>query len=639
MARTILGEQNIVTLAYGGANPVTVNGLGGTNVKSFATGDGVTDDTTAFQAALDAAEDGILFLPAGTYLIKGTIYFGNVHIIGEHRNSVIIKCVDDGTWSENGTGIGRDNAMLLPKTDISAAYGFTEVNTFFENITFQYTLGVDNSNMWRCMMFRQWRAGGMRNVTMEAVSGINTLASIALEINEGSDWLTFEKCVFDNRDIGYDAETNGGAVFVRARNSQATHGFVWDQCEFYNNTRDETVAVYTDIGFVGPLYQHSFYDCYIEMPTQNFSGLVIRNEEQASPSDYQVRIDGLRIVVDGTRNITCRGIQLEDCPALITNSEIIINDVGATSTGFQAFRAINEGVTPEQRPTLINCHVYVTDTLSVDLVSAFSGTLDLINCGTSVSGTGNINICLEDITGTVQGGTFTGTDNLVADNVARIVGAELHGECINCYDIQDTTFEIDTNTFNAARPISNTANAKPITNLRNITVNVSGTNTIDLVYLINAATTVRVNGIYVAGDATNMASIRPSILNTTNVIFADELKSITYYDGTTYTRFTDDAVVFTVGGGAVMPGLKVVEFDSTTARAATIADFVNHQGIFMVRCVTAPSSGSHTLTLTSGTFDGTNNVASLDAVSDQLVVAVDPAGNGVVITNNNVVLS
>jgi|GEM_PF-6969280 len=68
-----------------------------------ARGDGVTDDTAALQAALDALEDGQgLYIPAGTYLIAPTnttdyilrITTERIAIFGESRETSIIKIKD-----------------------------------------------------------------------------------------------------------------------------------------------------------------------------------------------------------------------------------------------------------------------------------------------------------------------------------------------------------------------------------------------------------------------------------------------------------------------------------------------------------------------------------------------------------------
>ena len=86
--------------------------------------------------------------------------------------------------------------------------------------------------------------------------------------------------------------------------------------------------------------------------------------------------------------------------------------------------------------------------------------------------------------------------------------------------------------------------------------------------------------------------------------------------------------------GAVTPGMRIVELNhATVAIAATIADFAAHPGIFIVKNTSASGTAAHTLTLTSGTFDGTNTIATLNAPGEQLAVFVDGAGNGTILQN------
>jgi hypothetical protein len=58
-----------------------------------ARGDGSTDDTAALQAALDAAEGGTLYLPAGTYVIDSvTLRPGaRVRLLGDGQGATILK--------------------------------------------------------------------------------------------------------------------------------------------------------------------------------------------------------------------------------------------------------------------------------------------------------------------------------------------------------------------------------------------------------------------------------------------------------------------------------------------------------------------------------------------------------------------
>ena len=86
--------------------------------------------------------------------------------------------------------------------------------------------------------------------------------------------------------------------------------------------------------------------------------------------------------------------------------------------------------------------------------------------------------------------------------------------------------------------------------------------------------------------------------------------------------------------GAVTAGVQSVELNhASTPVAATIADAANHPGLFAVKDTSATGTAAHTLTLTAGTFNGTNNVATLNALNECLVVYFDSAGNGTVLVN------
>jgi len=86
--------------------------------------------------------------------------------------------------------------------------------------------------------------------------------------------------------------------------------------------------------------------------------------------------------------------------------------------------------------------------------------------------------------------------------------------------------------------------------------------------------------------------------------------------------------------GAVTAGVQCVELNhASVVVAATIASAVNHPGLFVVKDTSATGTAAHTLTLTAGTFNGTNNVATLNALNECLVVYFDSAGNGTIIEN------
>ena len=86
--------------------------------------------------------------------------------------------------------------------------------------------------------------------------------------------------------------------------------------------------------------------------------------------------------------------------------------------------------------------------------------------------------------------------------------------------------------------------------------------------------------------------------------------------------------------GAVTAGVQSVELNhASTVIAATIADASNHQGLFVVKDTSASGTAAHTLTLTAGTFDGTHNVATLNAPKECLIVYFDSNGDGTIVEN------
>lgn len=91
--------------------------------------------------------------------------------------------------------------------------------------------------------------------------------------------------------------------------------------------------------------------------------------------------------------------------------------------------------------------------------------------------------------------------------------------------------------------------------------------------------------------------------------------------------------------GAVTPGVVMVELaHNSTVIAATIADAAAHAGVpFVIENTSASGTAAHTVTLTSGTFDGTNDVATLDAPGERLIVIFNSAGDGIVVQNTGTV--
>jgi len=86
--------------------------------------------------------------------------------------------------------------------------------------------------------------------------------------------------------------------------------------------------------------------------------------------------------------------------------------------------------------------------------------------------------------------------------------------------------------------------------------------------------------------------------------------------------------------GAVEAQVSCVQLNhATVAVDATIANAADHRGFFAVVDNSASGTAAHTLTLTRGTFDGTNNKATLNAPAESLLVFFDALGNGTIVVN------
>jgi len=86
--------------------------------------------------------------------------------------------------------------------------------------------------------------------------------------------------------------------------------------------------------------------------------------------------------------------------------------------------------------------------------------------------------------------------------------------------------------------------------------------------------------------------------------------------------------------GVVAAGTESVELNhATVIVAATIADLNLHQGFLMIKDTSATGVVAHTITAAIGTFDGTNDILTFNALNDAILLYIDSAGNGTIIEN------
>lgn len=98
----------------------------------------------------------------------------------------------------------------------------------------------------------------------------------------------------------------------------------------------------------------------------------------------------------------------------------------------------------------------------------------------------------------------------------------------------------------------------------------------------------------------------------------------------------DSAMIQTLtASGAITAGKQAVYLShATVVIASTIADASAHQGLFLLKDSSASGTAAHTCTITTGTWNGTNKVATLNAPDESLLVYFDGSGNGTIVVNN-----
>lgn len=147
------------------------------NVKDYgAKGDGVTDDTAAFQKAIarnEIANQGkIIYVPNGTYLVSDTIswpkgeqrgdYYKRTTLMGESRAKTIIKLKDDLPSFEQAE----------PKAIIDT--GHNEANGFFNRVeNLSVNTGTENENAI-AIKFNSNNGGGIFDVAVKSQDGLGS---------------------------------------------------------------------------------------------------------------------------------------------------------------------------------------------------------------------------------------------------------------------------------------------------------------------------------------------------------------------------------------------------------------------------------------------------------------------------------
>ena len=85
--------------------------------------------------------------------------------------------------------------------------------------------------------------------------------------------------------------------------------------------------------------------------------------------------------------------------------------------------------------------------------------------------------------------------------------------------------------------------------------------------------------------------------------------------------------------GSVTATTRVLELNHTSTIIVSALSVAPVSQLMFVKDTSATGTAAHTCTITTGTWDGTNKVITLNALNEAILVYFDSAGNGTIIEN------
>ena len=280
------GSNNYSLQFHDGTNWMNILNIH-TNVKTYgAKGDGVADDTTAIQAAIDAVETaggGVVSLPRGTYLVSSTLTLKNsVYLVGVGRSETTIQSnnaagADIITIATGLRSGGIEGLYITGATGGGAGIQFESdvARLIVKNVTV-YDTGSDGikfaNTVFLCTFIRVeanstaghgWNAPGGA-ATIQNNAFINCHATH----NDASGWnlTNVTNCALVQ--CTADSNADAGFLFVSARvtldscqvEANTTYGFraagvgraVLINCRAYNQSSPLVIAAAADVLLIGP---------------------------------------------------------------------------------------------------------------------------------------------------------------------------------------------------------------------------------------------------------------------------------------------------------------------------------------------------------------------------------------------------
>jgi hypothetical protein len=402
--------------------PKTTARAGLFNVLDFgATGDGVTDDTAAIQAALDACgtSGGIVYFPAGTYIITAPLLIpaGSITIRGADKSRTQIR------KTTNTAGVGTDRAFR--SGTVTDAFSTTDAILMIDHADETYARYVTISDLY----------------LVDAAPSTISHAIYAPRIA----YATIERV----RTYGCSNGIFTKNIFV------ATFSHV--VCKGLGKTSGTAFNLNYDAGH-GAGTSVNFQNCYADTWQTGYYAYGLNYSSlHACACDNIGTADTKGIAY---RFYLCQGISMNGCGSEVVYGTVIAVDGGTfTCNGFRteningttaagnAYLEIGRN-SVNTRATFIGCYFEPFTTPNAGLNLICRNTAHLVYINTLEPSGGNAFLSLSGSIQRIQGGNVDTTGNLLPEGyLRRDKSATIHARAVQCGQTGDVAADTFTTIF------------------------------------------------------------------------------------------------------------------------------------------------------------------------------------------------
>ena len=331
------------------------------NIKQIgAKIDGITDDTTTLQSALDHCSK--IFIPSGTCLISQPLEINSNTKLYGIKDSSIIKAIS--TFEEHSF-----KCLLKNKNSVQDLSETHNDSIIIENLKFDNN-GKTNAGTDGLIQFRGVTNSSIKNVDMN-VQGNNCWGIILFSANQN--------ITIDNININNTSEDNslGGCLWIRSglnyndTITRKTFGINVTNSNFTSTAKDEIISI--SDGVAGGWTEANLNNCtlYGKATTTYSSYLLVVNAIN-NTSIVKVNINNLNLIGKVTQAGIVHGhtgIPFANCKGTYNNITINLESANYGIRSYnreQIFSNCNIK-TPSNKPTVNNCTIinsYLNGTLT-----------------------------------------------------------------------------------------------------------------------------------------------------------------------------------------------------------------------------------------------------------------------------------